>query len=418
MASVIILRRVCKTNERGEAPIYLRIIDKRRTKFKFCDVWVPEYLWDEENKQVKKGYPNYVKVNAHIAKKYNNALKVAIDLDENKFTLFSKKASREIDGRPPVNFILYAEAYAKTLSDAGKIGVYRKTNAVINKLKNYPGGSNLMFHDMTYEFITGYANYLKKTYGNSSNTITSNFKVIRKIMNDGIKEEILSRDDNPFYKIKLRSEPSKREFLTEEELIRIEDLKLEPGTRIYHHRNAYVFAAYTGGLRVSDILQLKWKNFDGSHINIVMYKTNRQLNIKLPKKALDVLKLYKTKDILPDDLIFPLLPANRDYTIPTALHNNINTATTLANSDLKMIKTLAKIHKTLSFHTSRHTFATLALKKGIRLEYVSKLLGHSNVKETQVYAKIINEELDKAMDVFNEKPAALKKNNYKRNNPK
>jgi integrase/recombinase XerD len=69
---------------------------------------------------------------------------------------------------------------------------------------------------------------------------------------------------------------------------------------------------------------------------------------------------------------------------------------------LKTIATKAKIEKKISFHTSRHTFATRALRKGMRIEYVSKLIGHSNIKTTQIYAKIVNEELDEAMDVFDE----------------
>ena len=61
----------------------------------------------------------------------------------------------------------------------------------------------------------------------------------------------------------------------------------------------------------------------------------------------------------------------------------------------------AKIKKRLYFHTSRHTFATRALRKGMRMEYASKIMGYSNLKTTQMYAKVVNEELDKAMDVFN-----------------
>ncbi|MDD4214814.1 MAG: tyrosine-type recombinase/integrase, partial [Bacteroidales bacterium] len=68
------------------------------------------------------------------------------------------------------------------------------------------------------------------------------------------------------------------------------------------------------------------------------------------------------------------------------------------------------IKKHLSFHTSRHTFATRALRKGIRIEYVSKLLGHASIKETQVYAKIVNEELDKAMEVFDIVPLKPEEN--------
>ena len=67
----------------------------------------------------------------------------------------------------------------------------------------------------------------------------------------------------------------------------------------------------------------------------------------------------------------------------------------------KILGRALEIQKHIHFHTSRHTFATRALRKGMRIEYVSKLLGHANIKTTQIYAKIVNEELDKAMEIFN-----------------
>ena len=72
------------------------------------------------------------------------------------------------------------------------------------------------------------------------------------------------------------------------------------------------------------------------------------------------------------------------------------------NANLRTIAKEAGISHKLNFHTSRHTFATRALQKGIRIEYVSKLMVHSSIKTTQIYTKIINDELDKAMDVFND----------------
>ncbi len=72
-----------------------------------------------------------------------------------------------------------------------------------------------------------------------------------------------------------------------------------------------------------------------------------------------------------------------------------------ANKNLKFIALKAGIEKNISFHSSRHGWAIRALQKGMRIEYVSKLMGHTNLKTTQIYAKIVNEELDKAMNVFN-----------------
>ena len=167
------------------------------------------------------------------------------------------------------------------------------------------------------------------------------------------------------------------------------------------HRNMYVFSAYAGGLRISDILLLKWKNFDGERILMQTKKTSSKVSIKLPSTAMQILEIYKRKDAKPEDFIFPILENDVDYSDPRFLFNAISSATAYTNGDLKEIAGIVKLKKHISFHSARHTFATRALMKGVRIEYVSKLLGHANIATTQIYAKIVNEELDKAMEVFN-----------------
>jgi site-specific recombinase XerD len=84
------------------------------------------------------------------------------------------------------------------------------------------------------------------------------------------------------------------------------------------------------------------------------------------------------------------------------LDSAISSASAYINKNLKFIAQKAGIEKPLSFHISRHTWATRALRKGISIDKVSKLMGHAQIRETQIYAKIVSEELDKAMDVFND----------------
>ena len=163
-----------------------------------------------------------------------------------------------------------------------------------------------------------------------------------------------------------------------------------------------------GGLRISDILTLQWENFDGSHITIKILKTGSTVSIKVPQRGLEILELYKEKTLKnkngiesASNFVFPILSDDYYSLTPTLAHNSLSSATAYVNKNLKEIAKLAAIEKTISYHTSRNTFGTRALRKGMRIEYVSKLMGHATIKETQVYAKIVNEELDKAMDVFN-----------------
>jgi len=274
----------------------------------------------------------------------------------------------------------------------------------------------LYFDELNVPFIRSFQEHLKNILNNHTNTIHSNLKIIRTLINDATAEELMPIEKNPFNKIKLRTQKTSREFLVDEELERLEKLELRENSVINHHRNLYIFSAYTAGIRISDLLTMRWKNFDGQHLYFTIKKNQEDISIKLPEKSLALLKYYwilakKGKEecfIAPESYIFPLLKISVDETDKLILHKAISSATTYVNKNLRLLTTKAKIHKNISFHTARHSWAVRALQKGMRIEYVSKLMGHASVKHTEVYAKILNEELDKAMEVFNtpiKKPA-------------
>jgi integrase/recombinase XerD len=149
-------------------------------------------------------------------------------------------------------------------------------------------------------------------------------------------------------------------------------------------------------------LQIQWKHFDGTNINFTIKKTGTQLSIKVPNKALELIHKHKPKKANKNAFIFPMLPSNLNLDDPKEVDGAISSATAYINKNLKFIAIKAEVDKPLSFHISRHTWATRALKKGMSIDKVSKLMGHSAIKETQIYAKIVSSELDKAMDVFND----------------
>ena len=284
----------------------------------------------------------------------------------------------------------------------GKIGTYDKSRSIIQKLKDYLNDSQLFFQGMTPEFLEKYENYLRVKLHNKTNTVHKDLKYFRQLFNEAYRKGFIEHQHIPFLKYQLKQEKTQRLYLTEDELKSIEKLKLSKDTRMELHRNMFVFAAYTGGLRVSDVLQLRWGNFDGTNINFSIRKTGQQLSIKLPNSAQAIIKKYKPKKANPDGFIFQMLPADLDDKDLQEVDRKISGATAYINKNLKLIATKAKINKPISFHISRHTFATRALTKGMTIDKVSKLMGHSAIKETQVYAKIVSAELDKAMDIFND----------------
>ena len=111
---------------------------------------------------------------------------------------------------------------------------------------------------------------------------------------------------------------------------------------------------------------------------------------------------YKKSKKNKTDFIFPLLCNALDFNNPWAVDNALSSATAFINKNLKHIAKKGELNKSLSFHISRHTWATRALRKGMSFDKVSKIIVNSNLKQTQKYAKTVSSELDKAMDVFND----------------
>ncbi len=402
MATVKVLLRPSKLNDKGLAPLYLRIIKDRKAKFISLSIYIKPSEWNEEAGKVRKSHPNSARMNAMIAQRIADAEGVAVEMETKSKTISSHKIKEKILGTAPVDFFPFADKHIKFLEKEGIIGSYKQYLSVIEKLKKYCNNKPLYFDDITVSFLQDYEEHLRTEYNNRQNTIHGNLKIIRKLINDAIRLDILTHNDNPFYKFQMKLEKTTREFLTEDELRKFESINLSDNFKTQLYRDMYIFALYTGGLRISDLLLLKWANFDGERVQVKMRKTKTMVTVKLPNKAIEILFAYKQENNTPEHYVFPILSHLEDYSDPKVMHSKLTSAVNAIDKKLKVIGEKAGIAKRFSFHTSRHTFATWALRKGIRIEYVSKLLGHANIKETQIYAKIVNEELDKAMDVFND----------------
>jgi integrase/recombinase XerD len=403
MATVTLIFNERKITKKGEVPLWLRITKDRKSKYVAIGVKIKKEHWDEDKMKVRKSHPNSQYMNNYIAKKISDAEGVALQLETLTRYTSPQKMKDAVMGRSSGSFIKYWEKYIEKLEVSGTITTTNKFKTVLAKLKDFLKNRDMIFDELTVSFLSEFETFLITDYENSTNTVHSNLKTIRKLVYDAVREEILTMDKNPFLKYKLHTKKTEKNFLTDEELLKMENLYLKPELKMNHHRNMYIFACYVGGLRISDVLQLKWKNFDGERIIIVTQKTDDIASIKVPNKAKEILKFYKTKDSKKNDFIFPILVNDFDYSKNArALFDAISVNTAYINKNLGKLATRLEINKKIHFHTSRHTFATRALRKGIPIEYVSKILTHKNISTTQIYAKIVNEELDKAMDAFND----------------
>lgn len=247
---------------------------------------------------------------------------------------------------------------------------------------------DLKFSKLNSKVINDFDIYLRQRMNLKPNTVWGYMTVLKHIVSLARNEGLLN--SNPFYGYINSGEHVDRGYLFEDELLSLYNAKM-PTKAVELVRDLFVFSAYTG-ISYSDLKRLKKSDvrqmFDGNlWIIFRRKKTNSECPVRLLEIPLEILNKYSLKS--KDDHIF---------TVPCNGH---------CNELLVKIMELEGIERKITFHAARHTFATLLLSKGVPIETVSRVLGHSDIKTTQIYAKITNEKLSRDMEKV---ALSLKKN--------
>jgi integrase len=197
-------------------------------------------------------------------------------------------------------------------------------------------------------------------------------------------------------KIVIRFPESIKIGLDKEEITKLEKLKLKSKAQ-QHTLNIWLFTFYLAGMRVSDALRLRWSNIQNGRLFYSMGKNKKAGSLKLPEKALDILKKYERFKENQDDLIFPELK-NEDFNNNTRIQKLINNADKKFNKSLKKIAGAAEIGKKITMHISRHTFGNLSGEE-IPIQMLQKLYRHTSITTTINYqANFIYKDADEALE--------------------
>ena len=362
MATAKLILNHFKEKKSGEMPLYIRIIHHRRSKYISLGLYVHPSQWNEETLRVRRSYTNSTEVNSFISTKLAEAERMAVKMATKSKRVTSRNIKEEILGKPAEDFIAFAQVQIQRLEQSEKERTAERYRSITNKLKRYLKGRNFTFDDLTVPFLHDYEAYLK-SIGNDANTIHTNLKTIRAILYTAIKEDRFPKEKNPFFRFKLKKAPTKKERLSTEEIKLITDIKLREGTNIYHTRNAFLFSYYYAGVRVGDLVQLKWENKKGI-LDYQMGKTKQFRRLKLLKQAQQILDIYRDDSYQLSDFIFPFLKNDVDYSDAKYLNKQISSKTTILNKHLRELSEKTGIDKKISTHIARHSFADMVRKKG------------------------------------------------------
>ncbi len=405
MATIkIVLRKDKMSKKTNKAPLYIRITQNRKSKFISLGIKIEPKYWNEDKSLIKKGAINYKEINAYILQKRAEIERTSLDLDSRLTGVTSEKIKDKIKRKEILDFFSYSEKKLEELKTGLTYSTYSEYKVRLGKFKKFCEGKKLYFDEVNLDLLYKYDKYQYEVLKNKPYTVINNIKLIKTMVNYALFDNIEGADISIFKKHKIKKVQSKIKYLTEEQLKQvIEYDRINLKKPVY--LDMFIFGCYSGGLRFSDIIDLKWNNYFEEDCKIVklIKKTKRTHKIKLPNTANEIILKYKTEGTSQDDYIFPALKYIAEEKITEKIRNNrIREHNHYANTLLKIVAKDIDLPFNLTFHTSRHTFATIALKKGMRIEYVSKILDHSNISTTQIYAKVIDKELDKAMEIMND----------------
>ena len=381
-------------NKEGKSPVMLRIfLGGEMTNFGTTKIFVKKSLWSNATSRLRGRTTEALSVNAAldaisttlygIYRKYENDESLSLDLIRTVY--FGK--NREFTSFLPV-FDKFLEdikqRVGKTIGadSLQKYSVLRRHFAEFLMYKY--SRKDIGLNEFTPAVVQDFHLYMSTVTGCAYNTSVKKVKTLKTITIYAQKRGFLLHD--PFVNHHFHMEPVDRGFLTDEEILRVANKNLGI-QRLELVRDIFIFSCFTG-LAYIDVANLTPDHIvtmdDKQWIMTKRQKTSVETNVLLLDIPRAIIAKYSHKTYR-DGKLFPVLTNQK------------------TNSYLKEIADLCGIKKKLTFHLARHTFATMSLSKGVPIESVSKMLGHTNIRTTQIYARITNKKIEHDMEQLSEK---------------
>jgi integrase len=395
--AVLAFLRKVKSASAGDSGVYLRItVDSLPTEVS-TRINVPKAKWNSQKGRVNGTSDETKRLNAGIVNFEHRIQEIYNRFIEQGKIITAESIKNDLLGLDHKKRLLLAqfelvvhdmEARQNAGFARGTIKNWKVTKGHLKEfLIDHCRLRDIAFHQLDLKFVTDFERFARTRWSCGNNAALKHIERIRKVVKTAVINNWLIKD--PFAGFKCKQEKSHRTFLTSDELFAIQTKQLHI-ERLERIRDIFVFCCYTGLAHV-DVANLRFGNIvvgiDGKKwIYTFRQKTNTKSNIPLLPAALEILKKYRPENGTADSNVLPVI-------------TNIKT-----NAYLKEIATLCGISKNLTFHMARHTFATtVTLTNGVPLETVSRMLGHTKITTTQIYAKVLESKVSEDMNQLEEK---------------
>lgn len=354
---------------RGAALIQVELLLERRKMYVSSNIYIKPEQWDKRRQSIVD-HPHSLELNTML---YEFILKLeGIELGLWKRgippTLTLVREALRAERSPDITFANFCQDTIRhsSRSSSTKSNLLTTVKALGEFRLRYT------WDDLTYTFVKEFDVWLKQR-GAAINTAAKHLRNLRTLINEAISAGYISMDKNPFRSFKIQHEKTQHRFLLPSDLRKLE--RLNTRGKQAHVRDAFLFCCYTG-LRYSDFIRLSDENITCcsgiTWLELRTQKTNYPLKIPISLlfdgKAIEILHKYSS--------------------VKRFAHIGCNSDT---NKHLRDLQRKAKITTRTTFHTARHTCATLLCHQGVPITTVQKLLGHTKISTTQVYSEVLHE---------------------------
>jgi len=364
----------------GTFPIVIYIYHKRR-KLHPTGYKSSKKDWDDEKRRVKKTHQDHSRINALL-----DGLMAQASTYQTQCTLQQKpfNINHVFDAvAEDQSFLAFIQNQVDRFRAANRHHAANKYQSGSNLLKEWYGG-DVLFSDITERFVSDYDAFMRDSRKNSVSTRIQKISELASLYKTAADKGLAPRVNHfALHEIKEKRTPKIKDWITEEEIQRLEQLELKK-ENLHITRDMYLFSVYCRGMRFSNLLYLKKSDIRDGRVFWVPAKQDKMIQSqKLHSKLSEIIKrnldnheeflFLRKKERAGDsekERTDRAIYLNKDY-----------------NRWLKRIAEMAKIDKHLTFHTARHTFAVGAMNKTKNLSIVKDLIGHSDLRSTQIYAR-------------------------------
>lgn len=391
---VVFYLRSNYVNKEGKTSVMLRIyLNNERLSLGSTGISVKSSQWDKEKERIKGRTTEALNTNLQLDNIASGLQSIFRRIEMSDVVSLERIKSEFLGKKEEIDTLM--QLFEKHNGDVAKqvgVSVGKATLQKYNVCKRHFSEFlekqykriDLKLTELTYVVIREFDLYLRTEVGQNPNTATKTMKTFKTITLLGQKMGVLLHD--PFMNHRFHIEPVNRGFLTDEEILLIANKDLGI-SRLELVRDIFIFSCFTG-LAYIDVSNLTPDHIvtlgDKQWIMTQRQKTSVETNVLLLDIPKAIIAKYGGKTYR-NGKLFPMLTNQK------------------TNSYLKEIADICGIKKNLTFHLARHTFATMSLSKGVPMESVSKMLGHTNIRTTQIYARITNKKIEHDMEELADK---------------